>query len=281
MKKDFTKAEEAKIYTAKWLAQEAIEQDKRDHLISAIATLESALVDYDNRKFPLLMDEPTRPDITPEIIEDDKPVTLYKEPNIVRVKGTSWQSKGKFLTPSGKPMGLVVHYTVSNNTPQSALGVLKYFQRTPKELGYQLACPIMDVNGDIYIPENWKFLSDRNNHAGRSFWNGRSGLSSYYMGIEICNWGLLDSKTKKLVPIKDQRVIKKKTDHRDAGTYQKFSEKQEESLINLCIMLKKTCPDFSFDNVATHCEIAPARKSDAGGSLSMSGPEFRKTLKGL
>jgi len=36
---------------------------------------------------------------------------------------------------------------------------------------------------------------------------------------------------------------------------------------------------FKLDFVLGHDEVAPSRKNDPGGSLSMTMPEFRKKLK--
>jgi hypothetical protein len=227
--------------------------------------------------------EPERPNVVPDVkIPDNVNVDLTTMNNhIVFVKGVKWQSKGRFITPSGKPMGLVVHYTVSGRSPKSATGVVSYFANTPKTLGYQLACPIMDEDGDLYMPEGWKMFEDRNNHAGPSKWGKITDISSKFMGVEICNWGLLDSKSRLMVEPMDVRTIMVKKNNIVAGDYQKYTGMQERELINLCMKMKRECPDFSFDNVVGHDEICipSGRKMDPGGCLSMSMPEFRAMLK--
>lgn len=221
--------------------------------------------------------EKPRPDTPPE-----NPITIPVEiknitPTIIKLN-VSWQKK-KFITKSKMPMGLIVHYTVSGRTEDSAKNVVGYFSDTPKKLGYQVACPVMSESGKIYIPNDWDVLKDCNNNAGPSQWKGITNLSQRFLGIELCNWGLLDSKTTKFVSEVDKRVTTKR-DNIKAGVYQKYTLDQETSLINLCFYLKKVCPEFSFDNVVGHDEIATpiGRKSDPGGSLSMTMPNFRNYL---
>lgn len=215
---------------------------------------------------------PEAPAILPEPIQDYS-IAL---PKIVKLN-ISWQKK-KFITPSKMPIGLIVHYTVSGRSEDSARGVTSYFANTPKTLGYQLACPIMSESGILYVSKDWDILKDCNNNAGPSSWKGMSNLSQRFMGVEICSWGLLDSSSLSKVP-ESQRRVSTKRDNIKPGTYQAYTEAQELALINLCYYLKKNCPGFSFDNVVGHDEIAPTRKSDPGASLSMTMPKFRQYLK--
>lgn len=196
-------------------------------------------------------------------------------PKIIKLN-ISWLKKS-FLTKSRKPIGLIVHYTVSGKTEEAAKSVAGYFSNTPKTLGYQIACPIMSQSGTIYVSKDWDILKDCNNNAGVSSWKGMTGLSQKFLGIEICSWGLLDSVTTKKVPETEKRVTTKR-DNIKAGVYEIYTPEQEKALISLCFYLKKTCPDFTFDNVVGHDEIAPTRKSDPGGSLSMTMPAFRRYL---
>jgi len=211
---------------------------------------------------------PHEPVITPSEIKEH--IVLLPEVTKLNV---NWQKK-KFITPSKMPIGLIVHYTVSGKTELAAKNVAGYFAGTPKSLGYQLACPIMSESGKLYVSKDWDILKDCNNNAGPSSWKGMTNLSQRFMGIEICNWGLLDNKTTKFVAEKDKRVSTQR-DNIKAGTYEKYTHKQELALINLCFYLRKTCPGFKFENVVGHDEIAPNRKSDPGASLSMTMTQFR------
>lgn len=214
--------------------------------------------------------------------DDAPPVSVYSSKadgslNVVELD-IKWQSKGKFNTKDGKPVGSVLHYTVSGNSPSQAINVANYFARTPSLLGYQLACPIMDRNGTIYIPKGWKILGDRNNHAGTSSWNGYSGLSATHTGLEVCSWGMLDSSSRSKVAPHEIRTVTKSANIK-AGDYQKYTEDQELHILNWYIYHLKNCPHFKIENICGHDECSPSRKSDPGGSLSMTMPEFRALVK--
>jgi len=210
--------------------------------------------------------EPDRPNTAPpEINEDPGAIT---QPVIQVVKGLKYKTHGKFKTKSGKAKGLVVHYTVSGRSQASAKNVVTYLAKEG------LGCPVMDENGIIYVPEGFNYLTDVAYHAGASSWKGVTGISAYCIGMEICNWGTAGKEK----GAKDLRVVSAKENIK-AGTYQMFTEAQEKALINLCLWLKKNNPEFDFDWVVGHDEIAPTRKSDPGGSLSMTMPALRKLLK--
>lgn len=194
----------------------------------------------------------------------------FTAPKINIVKGVKYKTHGRFKTKSGNALGAVVHYTVSGRTALSAQGVVKYLAKEG------LGCLVMDENGEFWAPEGYNYRRDVVYHAGSSSWNGKTGMSFYCIGLEICNWGTDALKR----GAKDVRVISTKTANQKPGTYQCYTEAQEKSLINFLKYEKATNPEFSFDLVIGHDECAPTRKSDPGGSLSMTMPELRTTLKG-
>lgn len=266
-----------KIWTAKWLAEQSIVKNNRSNLVSARDLLELALSEYDESSNLIISEtEPERPDAPPDVDGFDIPKVVERPIDTVNVD-VKWQSKGKYLTKSGMPIGLVVHYTVSGRTHVHARNVCKYFADTPKTLGYQIACPVMDEKGRIYKPMNWNLIRDRNNHAGKSNWKGMTDLSSKFCGIEICSWGKLDDRTKQFVKESDIRWFEA-VENIQKGEYEAFTNEQEMALIQYCFYLKRHCPEFSFENVVGHDEIAPGRKSDPGGSLSITMPTFRNKL---
>jgi N-acetyl-anhydromuramyl-L-alanine amidase AmpD len=222
--------------------------------------------------------EPERPTVTPTVVVAGKPTTTpiidkpglhITEPIVQVIKGVHYKTHGHFATKSGKARGLVVHYTVSGRSQASAKGVVQYLA------SQGLGCPVMDENGIIYVPENFNWLTDVVYHAGVSSWKGVSGISAYNIGMEMCNWGTDAEKH----GAKDLRKVSSKHDNQKIGTYQMYTAAQEKSLINVCLWLKKQCPEFDFDWVVGHDEIAPTRKEDPGGSLSMSMPALRQLLK--
>lgn len=200
-----------------------------------------------------------RPDNPPMIsVEEDN------EPTIVKVPGVKYKLRGKYKTPSGMPLGPLVHYTVSGRTAASARAVVKYLA------DQGLGALVMDENGIFYCAENYNFLKDVVYHAGVSTWQGKSGVSFYTVGIEICNWGTDGDRR----GAKDLRTVPARHNMK-AGTYQMFTQKQEASLINFINYLKKMSPDFNTQWIVGHDEVSPNRKQDPGGSLSMTMPELR------
>jgi N-acetyl-anhydromuramyl-L-alanine amidase AmpD len=252
------------------------ELDNKSEWIGALKKALVALLDSFFGKLDVGIQEPDRPNTKPTEVVDgkskpitDKPIGAFSPPIIQIVKGINFKTHGNFNTKSKKAKGLVVHYTVSGRSQASAKSIVSYLA------SQGLGCPVMDESGVIYIPEGYNFLSDVVYHAGQSSWLGVSGLSSYCIGLEICNWGTDGEKR----GAKDLRKINSKKENQKSGTYQKYTEAQEKALINLCLWLKTQCPEFNIDWVVGHDEIAPNRKSDPGGSLSMTMPSFRSLLK--
>ena len=208
-------------------------------------------------------------------IQHDGNLNIIKHPEFV------WQSKGAFNTPNGLPDMLLLHYTVSPKTYAAAKNLVGYFANTPKTLGYQIACPIVDGNGALHVANGWDIWKDRNNNAGSSSWKGRTNISQYALALEICSWGLLDSKTLPLVPPSDRRYSPAR-DNIKAGTYDKFTVAQEDAIVDAFIAMKRKNPLFKGSSmVVSHDEVAPTRKSDVGASLSKSMPELRAYLDEL
>lgn len=199
----------------------------------------------------------------------------FTQPKFVAVKGVKYK-EWAYKTPTKMFEGLVVHYTVSGSSASSAVSILKYLAKQG------LGCMVMDEDGVIYHPESFDILRDAAAHAGLSKWNGRSGLNSYYAGMEICNWGKLDAKSRpKARGVRsssgEANIIK--------GDYEPYTEKQEAALINFCKWAKANNPAFKFENVVGHDEARakagqPGGKSDPGASLSMTMPQLRKLLLG-
>jgi N-acetyl-anhydromuramyl-L-alanine amidase AmpD len=213
----------------------------------------------------LLKQEPAELSLAAPHVDYDS----FSAPKINFMKGVKYKTHGKFKTKSGKALGATPHYTVSGRSALSAQGVVKYLAKEG------LGCLVMDEKGEFWAPEGYNYRTDVVYHAGASSWNGKAGMSSYCIGLEICNWGTDALKR----GAKDIRVVKVKTANQKPGTYQAYTEAQEKSLINFLKYEKATNPEFSYDWVAGHDEIAPTRKSDPGGSLSMTMPELRATLK--
>lgn len=211
--------------------------------------------------------EAIKDDMTPP---KDISVGGFTQPEFVVVKGVRFKDRGNYNTPSGKFKGLTVHYAVSGNTADSAIGVIKYLA------SQGFGCMAMDKDGKIYIPENFDVLKSWGYHSGVSKWKGISSVSDKFAGMEICCWGL----NSKVGPF---RTVTTKEGYVVAGKYQQYTEAQENSLINFCLWAKTVNPEFDFDYVAGHDELRKEAgklgdKQDPGGSLSMTMPELRKLL---
>ena len=244
---------QALIYTARWALTEALSTDKYSLLAFAVDRIAEAqaLAAIDD-------DEPERPNVAPVISGK------YYVPKIEVVSGVKFKTHGKFKTPSGQARGLVVHYTVSGRTAKSARGVVGYL--ASKGLG----CLVMDEDGVIYAAQGYDFMTDVVYHAGPSLWKGKSGVSSYSVGMEICCWGR-ESKVGPFRESKGDANIKK-------GKYQAYTQAQEDSLKNFILWQLDVNKEFNVDWIVGHDEIAPNRKTDPGASLSMTMPKFREKL---
>jgi len=252
--------------------------DKRDHLYSARWGLTRAI---DNEDYGEILDYVVKQiyaakagDITAVLEEEpDRPTephvpSTYNIPKIVRVPGIKFKKRGSFNTKSGKPEGLLVHYTVSGGTASSAKGVLGSLARR------RLGCPVMAHDGTIYIPEDYDMFGDVVYHAGKSYWGGKSSMSQYLMGIEICNWGRLSTKTRayakhiRKVPADNMNMVH--------GDYEMYTPEQELCLKNLVLWMQDVLPDFKIANLCGHDEVSPGRKFDPGAALSLPMPKYRE-----
>lgn len=222
--------------------------------------------------------EPTKPATKPS---GDVGAKLLWYPGAIIRKDLKMKVIGEY--PKGYPRGAIIHWT-SGRFDKGLSDSVNTIQGGIKN-GYMYWC--MDKDGKV-IQTNP--LNQWGYHAGASSWTidgvKRSGVSNFLVGIEINNAGNLSKKNGKYVSWFDQEIpekdvrISKSVDNVQAGAYHKYTEAQEKSLIEMLIWLKANNPDvFSFDYVLGHDEVAPSRKTDPGGSLSVTMPNFRLFLK--
>lgn len=192
--------------------------------------------------------------------------------------------------PWGWPKGLVVHFTAGRRG-----GLVKALDSIRGGIKNGFTYLVIADTGELVQAHD---IRQYGYHAGESKWpNLRSSVHKDLAGVEMNCAGKLENKNGKLMTWFNTEVKKENaryvTIHNwgcPTGWYEKYTHEQEETLIRLCLWLKRNDPTgrFSFDLVVGHHEVSgPAgmgkgksfRKSDPGGSLSMPMPQFRQLLK--
>jgi len=221
---------------------------------------------------PIEIDEPERPSPS----EPGK--RLLWHPMADRT--VTHKTQGKIQGGKGLTRGLVVHFTAGRcDTEADAVGTMRW----GKDMGY--AFWGMGPTGKLYQSHA---LDTWGHHAGVSAWPGLgTSVSRFMHGIEIACAGKVDSSGKSWFGVtydKSRTRTVKAKDNIQSGNYVKYTEAQEKALIDLCLWLKRNDPEgFDFDLVLGHDQVCSpkGRKSDPGGSLSMTMPELQKRLKEL
>lgn len=191
------------------------------------------------------------------------------------------RTRGRY--PQGYPEGAIVHFTSGRE-----------FQSVPDALAYQAkkGYTYFAIDRDGNIGQNFD-LDEHGYHAGESYWPGLGKyVSNRVVGIEVLCPGELDSGRRPWFDKKPypedmcRRVVAE--DNRIAGVFYKYTEKQEASLTRLLCWLKLNNPNiFNIDYVLGHDEVSGPkglgwqRKTDPGGSLSVTMSAFRSKLKAL
>jgi hypothetical protein len=257
------------LYNARWGISKGIEEadySKLDYAADKIVEAKALIIIQDSD-----FEEPDRPNKSEDdhIVVEEIPNVKYTIPILKVVKGVKYKLRGNFKTNSGNFKAPTTHYTVSGGSEKSAISIVKYLAK--KGLG----AIVISHDGVGYIPEDFDFMKDVVYHAGSSSWNGRNGVSAHCVGLEFCSWGKLNSKTRKRANV--IRSVEAK-DNMKAGDYEAFTMKQENFWLNFHLWQADVNPEWKTDWMNGHDEISPSRKSDPGGSFSMSMPDARKLI---
>lgn len=180
------------------------------------------------------------------------------------------------------PAGAVVHFTAGRDkTEQDMINSMTW------GVSQKFAFFGIGPTGVVYQAHP---LNRWGSHAGSSFWNylGKN-VSTKLVGIEIaCAGELTNGRSWFNVsyPESETRTVKESEHGCKSGQYKRFTEAQEKALFELLLWLKNNCPEvFSLDYVLGHHEVSGRiglghyRKTDPGGSLSISMDELRARLK--
>ena len=149
----------------------------------------------------------------------------------------------------------------------------------------------MDLLGKVYQSRP---LTKWGYHAGKSHWTGLGySVSSKLVGIEVKSPGkvryLGSNKYKTWFgQVFDKslvRTISKTEDNIEKGHYVMFTKEQEDSIVNLCCNLWMGSPKidnkrvFKIKYILGHDSVSPSRKTDPGGSLSMTIPKLQEAVR--
>lgn len=167
------------------------------------------------------------------------------------------------------PKYVVIHYTAGINFE----GDVRILSTADAPVSCHL---VLGPNGELTQVGK---LNDIEWHAGKSFWDGISGLNSYAIGIEVTCPGWVElsyikdgieyfkypANGKVYWNSKDDNIVKAR--HKNGGGekyWVRFTEKQMEVLRDLVPALMKA---YNLKECVGHDMIAPTRKIDPGPCL--------------
>lgn len=164
---------------------------------------------------------------------------------------------------AGLPDTIVLHYTAGSSLESSA----SWLQNPKAKASAHL---VIGKTGQVVqlAPFNVRTW-----HAGRSSWNGRSGLNQYSIGIELDNAGPLTRtaegyQTHFGAKIQDKDVVlaTHKLENTERG-WQAYTAKQLEVVEQICTALAEA---YNIREILGHDDIAPSRKRDPGPAFPMA-----------
>jgi len=217
--------------------------------------------------------------------------------------------------------GAIVHYDAGRTRSAHAPGDAEWGARATLASGERQGFAFVTIgrSGMVHLPANmdWEAWGY---HAGESRCpaTGRTGVSLYYVGIEVNSPGfvyptadpdlfvpwfeavrdgrgnpMLDA-TGRAEPAREGgetyrrnevRVVTAQAGNIRPGAYVPYTEAQQDALVGLLLWLKaRYRGSFRLDRVFGHDEVAPRRKLDPGGALgegrtAMPMAAFRARLR--
>lgn len=158
---------------------------------------------------------------------------------------------------NGLPDTVVIHYTAGGTYGSSVNWLTNKDAKASAHL-------VIGRKGEIaqLLPFNISAW-----HAGRSQWNGRSGLNKFSIGIEIANAGILVKRASGYFTsfgkkIDDENVVlATHKNQNEEKAWEGYTQQQLEVVEAICIALKNT---YNINEIVGHDDIAPKRKTDPG-----------------
>ena len=157
------------------------------------------------------------------------------------------------------PAILVMHYTAGGSAEGSASW---------------LANPQANASAHIVIGRDGRViqcvsLDNRAWHAGRSSWQGLSGLNSYAIGIELANWGPITASGS--APYIEAA-------HKNGGPVRRWEAYPEAQIVAAEAVARAIAAYHPIAEIVGHDDIAPGRKLDPGPAFEMAA--FRTAVLG-
>ena len=174
-----------------------------------------------------------------------------------------------------RPEYLIIHFTAGSSA-QSSIAWLSNPQAQAS------AHLVIGRDGSItqMVPFNRSAW-----HAGKSLWDGRSGLNDFSIGIELDNAGKLEragsrwlsTVSKRAYPDDEVLIANHKQDRPGAppSAWHEYTEAQIAAAQAVGLLLMQR---YELKDVLGHEDIAPGRKSDPGPAFPMAS--FSARLKG-
>lgn len=155
-----------------------------------------------------------------------------------------------------KPIGIMMHYTASGG--ENGEGDAEYLSRASSRASAQI---VIGREGDIH---QLMGLNEIAWHAGKSKLGTMVDLNNGFIGIELDNWGYLDSEGKShtgtVVP-EEFRFEGKRGPH---SVWESYRDAQLEAAENVVSLI---CEYYDIEYLIGHEDAAPGRKSDPGPAL--------------
>lgn len=182
-------------------------------------------------------------------LDGDK-VSIMQSPNV----------SGKFS--SGLPDTIVIHFTGGRSAASSARWLCDPAAKASAHV-------VIGPKGEITQLVPFDTIAW---HAGKSSWNGRNGLNSYSIGIEIDNPGRLEKREQGYytwfgTPVSPDLVTY--VTHRNEQTpayWQSYTQEQIDATEALCMLLMS---QYQITMILGHEEISPGRKVDPGPAFPL------------